>query len=140
MDERGVLKVMDFGLAKVVAGEPGHTLRGVAVGTPHYMSPEQLMGGTLDARSDLYAAGIVLYECLTGRTPFSADSPIALVSQMIDGQYPPPADTGVDAPPALVAIVAHLLQLQPDDRIASAADLSARLAAIDFAGTPGDPA
>ncbi len=134
VEAHGTLKVMDFGLAKVVASEGGHTQRGVAVGTPHYMAPEQLMGGDLDARADLFAVGVVLYECLTGRTPFDSSSPVALVAQMIDGDYPRLTDP--DVPPRLAALIGTLLQMQPDDRIQTASDLSRRLAEIEPSAGP----
>ncbi|HVZ47876.1 MAG TPA: protein kinase, partial [Gemmatimonadaceae bacterium] len=123
MDEQGALKVMDFGLAKAIRQEHGQTQGGVAVGTPQYMAPEQLMGGALDGRSDLFAAGIVLYECLTGRPPFVADSPVALVAQMIDGGYPALDTLVPDVPPPLAAIIGRLLELQPEGRVQTAQEL-----------------
>jgi serine/threonine protein kinase len=131
MDERGTLKVLDFGVAKVIAGEPGLTMQGVAVGTPQYMAPEQLMGGALDARADLFAVGVVLYECLTGRPPFLADSAVALVEQMLDCEYPRLTDIAADVPPRLAAVIDSLLQPKPEARVQTAADLSRRLGDIE---------
>ena len=89
LDPDGVLKVMDFGIARLAERTTGNTEVGMAVGTPAYMSPEQLLSDEVDGRSDLYAMGLVLYECLTGRLPFEAKSPIALISRVLT-EAPPP--------------------------------------------------
>ena len=136
VDEHGTLKVIDFGLAKVTVAEGGHTMRGVVVGTPQYMAPEQLMGDTLDGRADLFAAGVVLYECLTGRPPFASDSPVSLIAQMLDGEYTRLADVIPDVPPRLAVVIDSLLQLQPDARLQSAAELSSQLGQIDPSPRP----
>lgn len=131
MQADGTLKMMDFGLAKRVVKEPGNTVGGFVVGTPPYMAPEQLMGGDLDTRADLFAVGVVLYECLTGRTPFDAVSPVELAAQMIDGAYPALAGLVPGLPPRLDAIVTRLLNLRPEDRVQKASELSLMLAEIE---------
>ena len=92
VEPNGFLKVMDFGIARL-ANPPkgkGLTEAGMAIGTPDYMSPEQLSGLELDPRSDLYSAGVVLFECLTGRLPFEADTPWSLIAKHIEEEPPDP--------------------------------------------------
>ncbi|MBX9928414.1 MAG: protein kinase, partial [Gemmatimonadaceae bacterium] len=80
----GVLKVMDFGIARLAKRQSGVTQAGMVVGTPEYMAPESLSGEDIDGRADIYAAGVVLYECLTGVAPFRADNPLALITQLLE--------------------------------------------------------
>jgi CheY-like chemotaxis protein/predicted Ser/Thr protein kinase len=123
VDDAGILKVTDFGLARPLDNTPGLTQHGAVVGTPRYMPPEQLFGNTVDEKSDLFSAGAVLYECLTGLPPFDADTPTQIVAKLVDG--PPAAiETLVpDVPPALAAVVARLVQYEPRDRVQSAREL-----------------
>jgi serine/threonine protein kinase len=121
------LKVFDFGIAKVL-GEAGNplTLEGSVVGTPTHMSPEQCMGLEVDARSDLYAVGILGYEMLTGRVPFDYDEPTRLLFAHVHEQVPAMADV---APHVWVdrraeAIIVRALQKRPEDRYASARELA----------------
>jgi serine/threonine-protein kinase len=121
----GVLKVMDFGIARLVTRpkESGQTQAGMVVGTPEYMAPEQLMGDEIDARADLYATGCVLYECLTGRVPITADTPIVLISRVLEETPKPVREVQPDVPQALSDLVAWVLQKDRDKRPASAAAL-----------------
>ena len=112
LDEAGVLKVMDFGIARLAEGSSGLTEAGMMIGTPAYMAPEQVMGEAIDARADLYSAGVVLYECLTGRVPFNASTMVSLVARLLSDQ-PPPIE---DADPALAALVMRLLAKKPENR------------------------
>jgi len=93
VDGRGIVRLMDFGIAKGLQDEsaPSMTATGMIVGTPEYMSPEQARGERVDARSDVYALGIVMYELFTGRVPFHGDTPIATILKHL--QEPPPLDT-----------------------------------------------
>jgi serine/threonine-protein kinase len=120
----GVLKVSDFGIARLVARRPrAVALAGAAVGTPEYMAPEQLLGQELDARADIYAAGIVLHECLTGATPFQADTPMAFFAHKL-GDAPrrrPPARH--DVPRAIEELVARMTSSDREARPASAGEL-----------------
>jgi serine/threonine protein kinase len=79
LDERGILKVMDFGVSRLADSAGGVREAGLLIGTPAYMAPEQLLGDDVDERTDLYATGVVLFECLTGRLPFEAESPVEAV-------------------------------------------------------------
>lgn len=127
VDEQGVLKVMDFGIARMMQRDDNHTLSGFIVGTPQYMAPEQLMGSTVDARSDLFAAGVVLYECLAGRMPFIAESPIALISQIADGDFVRLSELLPYVPPSLEALIHAQFSFQPRDRCGSARELANKL-------------
>jgi serine/threonine protein kinase len=127
VDDGGVLKVTDFGLARPIGNGPGVTQHGSVVGTPTYMAPEQLFGGAVDARSDLFAAGVVLYECLSGLAPFDATTPTAIVARMLDGPPAPIDSLAPDVTPAFAAIVHRLLQYEPKDRLQSAGELVERL-------------
>jgi CheY-like chemotaxis protein len=131
IDGAGTLKVMDFGLARPVLQEARLTMGGLIVGTPEYMAPEQLMGGGVDTRSDLYSVGVVLYECLAGRPPYVADSPVALAALIVEREFPPLQGLCPAAPAALVTLINQLLELEPKDRPASASELAHKLSEID---------
>jgi serine/threonine-protein kinase len=128
----GVLKVMDFGIARLASrpADSGHTRAGMVVGTPEYMSPEQLLGDELDPRADLYATGVVLYECLTGRVPLTADTPIVLISKVLEEKPTEPRVAQPDVPQALSDLVMWALAKDRDQRPKSAAELHQRLDAI----------
>jgi eukaryotic-like serine/threonine-protein kinase len=125
----GVLKVMDFGIARLASRpkEAGHTQAGMVVGTPQYMAPEQLMGDELDARADLYATGVVLYECLTGKLPIDAETPITLIAKVLEDEPTPPRSVQPDIPQALSDLVMWALAKDRDKRPRSAAELHSRL-------------
>ncbi|MGH3309613.1 MAG: protein kinase domain-containing protein, partial [Streptomyces sp.] len=92
MTKRGVVKVMDFGIARAMqSGVTSMTQTGMVVGTPQYLSPEQALGRGVDARSDLYSVGIMLFELLTGRLPFDADSPLAIAYAHVQEEPPQPS-------------------------------------------------
>ena len=130
----GVLKVMDFGIARLATRpkESGHTEQGMVVGTPEYMAPEQLLGDELDARADLYATGVVLYECLVGRVPITADTPITLIAKVLEEEPKAPNAVVPDVPVALSELVMWVLAKDREKRPRSAADLHARLDAISL--------
>jgi serine/threonine protein kinase len=134
ISERGVVKVLDFGLAKALpaerldlgdmAGDPRTlTMNVVCRGTPAYMSPEQARGEGVDARSDLFSLGSVLYECLTGRPAFAGNSAVSVLLAVVSSNPPPPSSVTGRAPPELDAIVRHLLEKDRNARYASAAEL-----------------
>jgi hypothetical protein len=128
----GRLKILDFGLAHVTGDGIDRdplTRDGGLLGTPAYMSPEQIRGGTIDGRSDLFALGAMLYELRTGTHPFAADSPGATLARILqDDPAPIEADSAADgAPDDLPRIIARLLDKNPDRRFPSAAALSAVL-------------
>jgi len=126
----GLVKVMDFGIARAVERKKGMTQTGLVVGTPEYMAPEQLMGQPLDQRVDLFAAGVVLYECLTGRRPHEADTPMALVSKVLTEPIVPPHEVAPDVPQALSLLVTRALARNPADRPRGAGEMYDELARI----------
>ncbi len=130
LDAAGVLKVMDFGIARLAEHTTVLTQAGMIVGTPAYMAPEQLLGEDVDGRSDLYAAGVVLYECLTGRLPFAAQSPISLIAKLLRDDPVPPADLNPEIPRPLSALIVQLLAKKPEERAATAGGLSRVLASL----------
>jgi len=123
VEPSGTLKVMDFGIARLATRQEGVTQAGMAIGTPEYMAPEQLLGENVDFRADLYAAGCVLFECLAGRPPFQADNPITLVAKQLEESPPSPASLNADVPPALSDLILRTLSKKPDDRPRSATEL-----------------
>jgi serine/threonine-protein kinase len=124
----GTLKVMDFGVARL-RERPNHlTSTGMVVGTPAYMAPEQLMDDPVDARADLYATGVVLYECLTGHRPVDGTSPHSLVARMMNTPIRAPHEVNPAVPALLSAIVMRALAKEADDRPSSAAELYELLA------------
>jgi CheY-like chemotaxis protein len=130
LDGYGSLKVMDFGVAHLAQRSGNQTETGLVLGTPAYMAPEQLLGEAVDARSDLYAMGVVLYECVTGRLPFEAESTVSLVAKLLTQEPPPPLELNSDVPPPLSALILELLAKRPEERPASARGLRERLAQI----------
>jgi len=128
----GVLKVMDFGIARMASRKPesGVTQQGMIVGTPEYMAPEQVGGGEVDHRVDIYAAGCVLYECLTGRPPFQAETPYQLIAKLLEEVPEHPAKLNPDVPGSLDALVMGMLSKDPAGRPQTALALHDRLAQI----------
>ena len=128
----GVLKVMDFGIARLATRKPqsGVTQAGTVIGTPEYMAPEQLAGDDVDHRVDIYAAGCVLYECLTGRPPFTADTPYQLIAKLLEETAPSPRSLNAEVPPALDALIMAALSKDPSGRPQTALVLHDRLAQI----------
>jgi eukaryotic-like serine/threonine-protein kinase len=118
----GDVKVMDFGIARAISDASSTmTQTAAVVGTAQYLSPEQARGETVDSRSDVYSAGCLLYELLTGRPPFVGDSPVAVAYQHVREQAAPPSDHDTDLPPELDAIVMKALAKRLEDRYQSAA-------------------
>ena len=126
----GTVKVADFGIAR--AGDPREslTMTGAVMGTATYLSPEQAQGHPIDHRSDLYSLGIVLYEMLAGRPPFSGDSPVAIAYRHLSENPLPPSTHNAAIPPALDAAVLRAMEKDPDARYESAGQLRADLLAV----------
>jgi eukaryotic-like serine/threonine-protein kinase len=124
----GAVKVMDFGIARAM-GDAGMTMTQTAavIGTAQYLSPEQAKGEQVDARSDLYSTGCLLYELLTGRPPFIGDSPVAVAYQHVRETAQPPSYYDPEVPPVVDAIVMKGLAKHPDERYQSADEMRADL-------------
>ncbi|MFD5397151.1 protein kinase [Streptomyces sp. NPDC127097] len=121
LNKRGVVKVMDFGIARAMqSGVTSMTQTGMVVGTPQYLSPEQALGRGVDARSDLYSVGIMLFELLTGQLPFDADSPLAIAYAHVQEEPPVPSSINSSLPPAVDALVARALKKNPNERFPTA--------------------
>jgi len=133
VEPSGFLKVMDFGIARL-ANPPkgkGLTEAGMSIGTPDYMSPEQLQGLDLDPRSDLYSAGVVLFECVSGRVPFEADTPWALIAKHIEEEAPDPRTLNAEVPETLAAVILKAMGRKPEERYQTAATM---YEALDLVG------
>jgi serine/threonine-protein kinase len=140
LDTRGVAKIMDFGIAKHVESETGAgTLSGLVLGTPEYMSPEQVQGRRLDFRSDVYALGCVVYEIFTGAAPFRGETPYATLLKQLN-EPPPLADAAARGlPAALLPVVDTALAKDAQNRYATVGGLAAALREAQ-AALPADPA
>ncbi|MFI5272388.1 MAG: serine/threonine-protein kinase [Ktedonobacterales bacterium] len=136
MDTTGRSVLSDFGIAKVLATSAVLTHDGAGVGTPEYMSPEQWRGGAEDARADIYAFGVMLYEMLTGRTPFVADNYTALAHSHIYEMVPPPSSFNPRISPAVQSVILKALEKDPADRFQKATELSAALEMAVESQTP----
>jgi len=126
LSSTGAVKVADFGIARPVADTSGTvTLAGTVVGTPQYLSPEQARGEAVDARSDIYSVGCMLYELLVGEPPFTGDSPVSIVVQHISDAPAPPSATNGEIPTDIDSIVLKALAKGPADRYQSASEMKA---------------
>jgi predicted Ser/Thr protein kinase len=123
IDEQGNCLLTDFGIAKMVEGTSVFTRTGAIIGTPEYMSPEQILGEKLDGRSDVYSLGIVLYEMATGRPPFRAETPPAVFVKHLHDPLPLPRTWNPDLPEAVEKVILKALAREPGDRFASATEL-----------------
>jgi serine/threonine protein kinase len=141
----GFIKILDFGLAKQSGAPAGGapdgfaptatdfaTVEGRILGTPGYMSPEQSKGKPVDARTDLFALGVVFYELLTGERPFRGSTAVEVLISVDRDPHPPPSAKNPRVPPELDRIVARCLEKRPDDRFASCDDLIAALSSISL--------
>ncbi|WP_139361461.1 MULTISPECIES: protein kinase [unclassified Mycobacterium] len=129
ISDDGEVKLADFGLVRAVA-EAGITSTSVILGTAAYLSPEQVRTGSAGPRSDVYSAGILMYELLTGSTPFTGDTPLALAYQRIDRDVPAPSEAIDGIPEEFDELVLRATSRDPDARYADAAQMGAELDAI----------
>jgi eukaryotic-like serine/threonine-protein kinase len=123
----GQVKVTDFGIARAIGTDENVTQTGLVMGTATYFSPEQAQGLGVDGRSDVYSLGVVLFEMVTGRPPFTGDTPVSIAYQHVREKAPTPRSVNPAIPLALEAIIVQAMAKQPGDRYASAQDLMADL-------------
>ena len=129
ISDDGEVKLVDFGLVRAIA-EAGTTSTSVILGTAAYLSPEQVVGSATGPRSDVYAAGIMAFELLTGTTPFSGDNAIGVANQRLDQDVPAPSSVIDGVPPQFDAFIACATARNPDDRFTDATAMSAALDAV----------
>lgn len=134
----GQVKILDFGLARL--GSSDLTKTGVVMGTPNYMSPEQVMGERVDARSDVFSAGAVFYELLTNRKPFDAESVHATLYQVVHREAPPPRQWDPRLPEGIVQVIEIAMSKQVDGRYKDASALRDAIRAFRYGEEPeGEP-
>ena len=129
ISDDGEVKLVDFGLVRAIA-EAGITSTSVILGTASYLSPEQVTGGPTGPRSDVYSAGIMAFELLTGTTPFRGDGALAVAQQRLDRDVPPPSSVIAGVPPQLDAFISCATARNPDDRFPDASGMAEELEAI----------
>jgi serine/threonine-protein kinase len=126
IDENQQVKIIDFGLARMPHAE-GMTATGLILGTPEYMAPEQIRGRAVDARTDIYALGAVIYHALVGKPPFGGDTPIAIGFKHCTEELVSPRQARAEVPEAWSQLVARAMAKDPAQRFDSAADVAAQL-------------
>lgn len=139
INEAGAVKVMDFGIARALGEGQNFTQTAAVIGTAQYLSPEQARGEAVDARSDVYAAGCVLFELLTGEPPFTGESPVAVAYQHVREDPRLPSELNASIPPALDAVVLKALSKNPLNRYQSAAEMRSDLVRVRSGQSPMAP-
>ncbi|MFF9814495.1 protein kinase [Streptomyces sp. NPDC014006] len=140
MTKRGVVKVMDFGIARAMqSGVTSMTQTGMVVGTPQYLSPEQALGRGVDARSDLYSVGIMLFQLVTGRLPFDADSPLAIAYAHVQEEPPLASSINRALPPAVDALITRALKKNPNERFPTAESMRDECLRVAASCRPAPP-
>jgi len=125
IDSQGNLFLTDFGIAKLLeSASPRLTQTDAIMGTPAYISPEQAQAQTVDQRSDIYSLGIILFEMVTGRVPYVADTPLAVILKHVSNPLPLPSSIKADTPEAIEQVILKALAKNPDDRFATAAEFA----------------
>ena len=139
INHAGAVKVMDFGIARALGEGQNVTQTAAVIGTAQYLSPEQARGEAVDARSDVYAAGCVLFELLTGDPPFTGDTPVAVAYQHVREEPRRPSEVNPSVPSALDAVVLKALSKNPLNRYQSAAEMRADLVRVRNGQSPMAP-
>jgi serine/threonine-protein kinase len=124
---KGDVKVTDFGIARVISGADTLAQTAAVLGTASYLSPEQAQSQPVDQRSDIYSLGVALYEMVTGRPPFSGDSPVMVASKHVLEQPTPPSKVNADVSPELEAVIMKAMAKNPDNRYQDADEMKADL-------------
>ena len=131
--KNGSVKVTDFGIARVMS--QSNTLTKEALGSVHYISPEQAKGGRVDSRSDIYSLGVVMYEMMSGRPPYDGESPVSVAIKHINGGAAMPSTLNPNIPGGLEQIIMHAMAVEPGDRYASTTKMLADM--DEFRKNPG---
>ncbi len=131
--EDGVVKIMDFGIAKSLDSGSKLTQTGIALGTAGYLSPEQIQGAEIDARTDIFALGILAYELVTSSRPFSGKSLSNVLYKILNEDPPTPTSVRADCPPALEAVVLKAMRKPPEERFQTAREMAEAIRAIEIA-------
>jgi beta-lactam-binding protein with PASTA domain/predicted Ser/Thr protein kinase len=139
INRAGAVKVMDFGIARALGEGQNVTQTAAVIGTAQYLSPEQARGEAVDARSDVYAAGCVLFELLSGEPPFTGDTPVAVAYQHVREDPRSPSEVNPSIPPALDAVVLKALSKNPLNRYQSAAEMRSDLVRVRSGQSPMAP-
>jgi serine/threonine protein kinase len=139
--DNGVVKIMDFGIAKSLDSTTNITKDGTAVGSTGYMSPEQIVGETLDGRSDIFSLGVVAYELLSGHKPFQHEKLFLLIEQIVKTEAKPLREIAPEVPESLASIVERAMRKRPEERFASAGEMKTALeSALEaLSDAPGRP-
>ena len=134
----GVVKVADFGLARAFAEASISQAEGTVTGTVQYLAPEQIQGEPADPRTDLYALGVVMFECLTGRPPFAGETSVSIAYQHLSSRVPPPSTVVPTVPPVLDRAVLHATEKQRNDRPSTARAMRDEVtrAGVNLDGSP----
>jgi len=131
LNEHDLVKIVDFGVAAAGrSGDPRLTASGLVVGTPSYMAPEQAQGGAVDPRTDIYSLGVIMYEMLTGRPPYSGPDPMSILVQHVQGKATPPRQVNAGLSTALEATILKAMALTPGERHQSMEELGEALGAL----------
>jgi tetratricopeptide (TPR) repeat protein len=130
IDKEGNAKILDFGIARAV-GTQGVTAEGSVIGTPEYMSPEQVEGKDSDRRSDIYSFGVIMFEMVTGKLPFAADTPFVVAFKQQSERPTPPEDLNPQTPPQLSAIILRCLEKDPARRFQTTEDVCRDLGQVE---------
>ncbi len=130
LDPAGRVKLTDFGVARVANANQDRTMPGTLVGTPSYMSPEQILGLAVGSRADIFAAGVILYQFLTGKRPFAGGGPFGVQRKIVQDEPEPPSHANPSVPPGFDLIISRALAKQPENRYENAAAFAADLERI----------
>lgn len=133
LDDTGRAKVADFGIAYVTEAKTKLTQSGSIIGTPEYLSPEQCEGKTVDGRSDIYSLGVTLYEVLTGKPPYEADTAVSMLMKIIKGDFLPIGESNPDVPKPIRDLVEKMMQTDPQNRYANTDELLKAIRAAEKA-------
>jgi HEAT repeat protein len=132
VNEEGLVKIVDFGLAAAMSHTDSRlTGSGVVMGTPAYMAPEQVRAGTIDARTDIYSLGVIMYEMFTGRLPYVGKDQVAILYQHVQGKAAAPRVINPDIPPEMETVIRTAMAVEPDARYQSVEMLREQLDALD---------